>query len=468
MPVELRPLLPDPLEPDPVLATARDDAALTEELFDYVWRPPQRAWWTMFLVSAAGTALLLVTVFVTVGWGPGTWGVQIPVGWGFAIVNFVWWIGIGHAGTLISAILLLFLQRWRTSINRFAETMTLFAVMCAGLFPVLHLGRPWFAYWLLPYPATMRVWPQFRSPLVWDAFAVTTYFTVSVLFWYLGLVPDLATLRDASRRHWQRVLYGLLAMGWRGSARHWSHYRSAYLLLAGLATPLVVSVHTIVSMDFAVALVPGWHETIFPPYFVAGAIFSGFALVATLIIPARRWLGLGEVITERHLDNMCKVMLATGWIVAYTYLVELFIAFYGGNTFERHTALDRMTGRYAGVFWVVIACNALVPQAFWLRRIRHNALLIWIASILINVGMWSERYMLIITSLSQDFLPSAWRPYRPTWADYGIYAGTLGFFFMMFLLALKFLPLVPVTETKEMRHELAEKPSSGALAVTVS
>jgi Ni/Fe-hydrogenase subunit HybB-like protein len=468
MPAALRQLEPDPLEPDPVLATGRDDAQLTDKLFEFVWRRPKRLWWLMFSFSAALTLLFAVAIFVTVGWGPGTWGLQIPVAWAFSITNFVWWIGIGHAGTLISAILLLFLQRWRTSINRFAETMTLFAVMCAGLMPVLHLGRPWFAYWLLPYPATMRVWPQFRSPLVWDTFAVTTYFTVSVLFWYLGLLPDLASLRDASQKRWQRLVYGMLAMGWRGSARHWQHYRSAYLLLAGLATPLVVSVHSIVSMDFAVALLPGWHETIFPPYFVAGAIFSGFALVATLIIPARSFLGLQEVITERHIDNMCKVMLATGWIVAYTYLVEFFLAFYGGNAFERHTAIDRATGHYAGIFWLVVACNALVPQLFWSRRVRHSALIVWIASILINVGMWSERYMLIVTSLYQDFLPSSWRPFRPSWVDWSIFIGSLGFFFMMFLLTLKTLPIVPLSETKEMREELLHKPSGGALAVPVS
>jgi Ni/Fe-hydrogenase subunit HybB-like protein len=465
MPTPFHQLVPDPLEPDPVLATARDDAGLTQKLFAFVWQRPKPLWWILFAISCAGSLLLVVAMFVTFGWGPGMWGVQIPVAWAFAITNFVWWIGIGHAGTLISAILLLFLQRWRTSINRFAETMTLFAVLCAGMFPVLHLGRPWFAYWLLPYPATMRIWPQFRSPLVWDAFAVSTYLTVSLLFWYLGLMPDLASLRDASPKRWQRTVYGLLAMGWRGSARHWSHHKSAYLVLAGLATPLVVSVHSIVSMDFAVAILPGWHETIFPPYFVAGAIFSGFALVATLIIPARAFLGLEEVITERHLDNMCKVMLATGWIVAYTYVVEFFIAFYSGNLFERHTAIARLTGHYAALFWLVIACNALVPQAFWFGRVRHSPALIWIASILINVGMWSERFMLIVTALYQDYLPSAWRPFRPSWVDWSLFVGSLGFFLMMFLLALQVLPVVPLTELKGMRRELEAKPSSGALAV---
>jgi Ni/Fe-hydrogenase subunit HybB-like protein len=467
MAIPNRQLVPDLLEPDLVLATNSDDAALTHKLFEFVWQRPRRLWWILFALSCSGSLLLAVAMFVTFGWGPGTWGVQIPVAWAFAITNFVWWIGIGHAGTLISAILLLFLQRWRTSINRLAETMTLFAVLCAGVFPVLHLGRPWFAYWLLPYPATMGVWPQFRSPLVWDAFAVTTYLTVSVLFWYLGLIPDLASLRDASPKRWQQQVYGLLAMGWRGSARHWAHHKRAYLLLAGLATPLVVSVHSIVSMDFAVAILPGWHETIFPPYFVAGAIFSGFALVATLIIPARAYLGLEEVITARHLDNMCKVMLATGWVVAYTYVVEFFIAFYSGNAFERHTAVARLTGHYAGIFWVVIACNTLVPQAFWFWRVRHSPALIWIASVLINVGMWCERFMLIVTALYQDYLPSSWRPFRPSWVDWSLFVGSLAFFCMMFLLALKVLPVVPVTEIKGMRRELEKDPSSGALAVPV-
>ncbi len=458
------PGLADPLERDPVLATDRDDAALGDRLLGYVWQPPRRAWWAMFLLSASGVGLLGIAAVYTFGWGVGTWGVQIPVAWAFAITEFVWWIGIGHAGTLISAILLLFLQRWRTSINRFAETMTLFAVMCAGMFPVLHLGRPWFAYWLIPYPATMRVWPQFRSALVWDMFAVSTYFTVSLLFWYLGLVPDLAALRDASQRRWQRIAYGILALGWRGSARHWRHHRSAYLLLAGLATPLVVSVHTVVSMDFAISLVPGWHSTIFPPYFVAGAVFSGFALVATLIIPARRFLRLGEVITLRHLDNMCKVMLVMGWVVAYAYLVETFLAFYGGDRVEMQLAVDRVRGHYAVATWATVFCNVVVPQAFWSSRVRRSPIAVWIASILINVGMYLERYVIIVASLAHDFVPSAWRPFAPTWVDVSLYVGTLGFFFMMFLLAIKLLPIVPLTEIREMRHEVARAPELGVLA----
>ena len=453
---------PDPLEPHPVLSTPHADAGLNEQLFRYVQLPPGKAWWLMFGLSLSLVGLLAVAVFVTFGWGVGTWGVQIPVAWAFAITEFVWWIGIGHAGTLISAVLLLFLQRWRTSINRFAETMTLFAVMCAGMFPVLHLGRPWFAYWLIPYPAEMGVWPQFRSPLVWDMFAVSTYFTVSLLFWYMGLVPDFASLRDSAKRSWQRMVYGVLSLGWRGSARHWRHHKSAYLLLAGLATPLVLSVHSIVSMDFAVALLPGWHSTIFPPYFVAGAVFSGFALVATLIIPARHFLGFEQVITGRHLDNMAKIMLVTGWIVTYAYACENFLSFYSGDPFEIHLAVDRATGHYALAYWVQLFCNCVVPQLFWSSRVRGSPIAIWCASILINVGMWLERYTIIVTALYRDFLPSSWRSYSPTWVDVSLYLGTLGFFSVAFLLALKFLPIVPVSELKELRVELLEHRPKGA------
>ncbi|MHB1844194.1 MAG: NrfD/PsrC family molybdoenzyme membrane anchor subunit [Deltaproteobacteria bacterium] len=453
----------DPLERHPVLELRLDDAGINERLFRYVQEPPGKAWWVMFGLSLALTGLLGVAAFVTFGWGVGTWGVQVPVGWAFAITEFVWWIGIGHAGTLISAILLLFMQRWRTSINRFAETMTLFAVMCAGMFPVFHLGRPWFAYWLFPYPSEMRVWPQFRSPLVWDTFAVSTYFTVSLLFWFLGLVPDFASLRDTARRRWQRIAYGIVALGWRGSARHWRHYKSAYLIIAGLATPLVLSVHTIVSMDFAVALLPGWHSTIFPPYFVAGAVFSGFALVATLIIPARHFLGLEGVITGRHLDNMAKIMLVTGWIVTYAYCCENFLAFYSGDPYEIHVAVDRATGHYAVAFWLQIFCNCLVPQAFWSTRVRHTPALLWICSIFINIGMWLERYTIIVASLYKDFLPSAWRPFSPTWVDVSLFVGTIGFFCTAFLLALKLLPIVPVSEVKELGLELDTNPPSGSV-----
>jgi molybdopterin-containing oxidoreductase family membrane subunit len=447
----------DPLEPTPVLATAADDAQLTTTAFAFTWAPTRRGWWTAFIIACAGTLLLLICITITVARGIGTWGNNIPVGWAMGIINFVWWIGIGHAGTLISAILLLFQQKWRTSINRFAEAMTLFAVVCAGMYPILHLGRPWFAYFLFPYPNPMRLWPQFKSPLTWDVFAVSTYFTISLLFWYLGLIPDLATLRDASRTRARRIVYGIFALGWRGSGRHWHHWRSAYLLLAGLATPLVVSVHTIVSFDFAVSILPGWHTTIFPPYFVAGAVFSGFALVLTLIIPARKYMGLESVITPKHLENMCKVMLATGWIVAYGYAMETFVAWYSGNPYEAYAFANRRTGPYAPVYWLMIFCNVLVPQIFWTRRGRTNLRLMWVASILINVGMWCERFIIIVTSLHRDYMPSKWKMYVPTLVDWGLYVGTMGLFATCFLLFLRFVPAVSASEVKELRAELAHK-----------
>jgi Ni/Fe-hydrogenase subunit HybB-like protein len=390
----------------------------------------------------------------TLAVGVGAWGNNIPVGWAFGIINFVWWIGIGHAGTLISAILLLFQQRWRTSINRFAEAMTLFAVMCAGLYPVLHLGRPWFAYWLVPYPSTLAVYPQFKSPLVWDVFAISTYFTVSFLFWYLGLLPDLAALRDSSLSRAKRIIYGFFSLGWRGSGRHWADYKVAYLLLAGIATPLVISVHTIVSFDFAESILPGWHATIFPPYFVAGAVFSGFAMVMTLLVPARSALGLKHVITLRHLENMNKVILATGLMVSYGYLCEHFIAWYSGNQYEKYVFHNRAAGPYAPVYWLMLFCNVLVPQLFWVERFRRSLVVMWIASVLVNVGMWSERFIIIVTSLHRDFLPSKWEMYTPTWVDWGLYVGSLGLFSTLFLLFLRFVPAVAVSEVKELRAEL--------------
>jgi molybdopterin-containing oxidoreductase family membrane subunit len=382
--------------------------------------------------------------------GIGVWGVNIPVGWGFAIINFVWWIGIGHAGTLISAILLLLRQEWRTSINRFAEAMTLFAVACAGLFPILHLGRPWFAYWLVPYPNTMDMWPQFRSPLVWDVFAVSTYATVSLLFWFIGLIPDLATLRDRASSRLGRVVYGILAMGWRGSAIHWHRYDVAYLLLAGLATPLVVSVHTVVSYDFALSILPGWHTTIFPPYFVAGAIYSGFAMVMVLAIPIRAVYGLEDFITMRHLQNMAKVMLATGLIVAYGYLLEAFMAWYSGAPFERYMMLNRAFGPYAPAYWALIAINIVVPQALWFRRIRTNVKLLWLIALAVNVGMWLERFVIVVTSLHRDFLPSSWDMYYPTFWDWATYIGTIGLFFALLFLFLRFLPVISIFEMRTL------------------
>ncbi|HYG78434.1 MAG TPA: NrfD/PsrC family molybdoenzyme membrane anchor subunit [Planctomycetota bacterium] len=410
-----------------------------------------------FLLGLGLAFSLVMLLFVSVAalfiWGIGIWGVNIPVAWGFAIVNFVWWIGIGHAGTLISAILLLLRQEWRTSINRFAEAMTLFAVACAGLFPILHLGRPQYFYWLVPYPNTMNVWPQFRSPLVWDFFAISTYATVSLLFWYIGLIPDLATLRDRAKRPFAKIVYGIFALGWRGSALHWHRYQMAYLLLAGLATPLVVSVHTIVSFDFAVAQVPGWHVTIFPPYFVAGAIFSGFAMVLTLAIPLRKIYGLEDFITARHLDNMAKVLLGTGLIVAYGYFMEHFMGWYSGNPYEMFVTHNRETGPYAITFWLLILCNVLVPQLLWLRSIRTSVAALFVISLIVNVGMWMERFVIVITSLHRDFLPSSWDMYYPTFWDIATYAGTIGLFLTLFLLFIRLLPVISIFEMRELVSE---------------
>ena len=408
--------------------------------------------------------LLLMLLNFTVGYllikGVGIWGINIPVGWGFAIVNFVWWIGIGHAGTLISAILLLLRQQWRTSINRFAEAMTLFAVACAGMFPLLHMGRPWLFFWLMPYPNPMWLWPQFRSPLVWDVFAVSTYATVSLLFWFVGLVPDLATLRDRARNRPAKIIYGMLAMGWRGSAVHWSRYETASILLAGLATPLVVSVHTVVSFDFSVAQVAGWHTTIFPPYFVAGAIYSGFAMVMTLAIPIRKFYNLEDFITMRHLGNMAKVMLATGLIVAYGYMMETFMAFYSGNPFDRFVVINRMTSPpYAFFYWMLIACNIVIPQIMWLRSVRNNVAILFVISLIVNVGMWLERFVIVVISLHRDFLPSSWGMYYPTRWDWATYVGTIGLFLTLLFLFIRFLPVISIYEMRGLVEETdAENP----------
>ncbi len=431
------------------------NAQLTESLFDPVWRPPAKGWWILFSIAGTGALAFFGAIIYTIVTGIGVWGNNIPVGWAFDIINFVWWIGIGHAGTLISAILLLFIQKWRTSINRFSEAMTIFAVMCAAVYPILHTGRPWFtAYWLFPYPNTMRLWPQFKSPLMWDVFAVSTYFTTSVLFWYLGLIPDLAALRDASKNKTARIIYGIFSLGWRGSAMEWTHWHAAYMLLAGLATPLVLSVHTIVSFDFAVSLMPGWHATIFPPYFVAGAVFSGFAMVVTLAVPARQFLNLKHVITDKHLENMNKIILTTSMIVGYGYVMEWFIAFYGGNTFEMHVFGQRLHGAYAPVYFTLVTCNVIIPHLYWFKRARTNIVVMWIVSILVNVGMWTERFIIIVGSLYNDFLPSKWHLYIPSWVDVTLFFGSICFFCTLFLLFLKFLPAVAVAEIKEFNHEL--------------
>jgi molybdopterin-containing oxidoreductase family membrane subunit len=435
----------------PLIIGQHTDAELSSSLLRYIGQRPGLGWWVLMSTGLGLTGLFVVSIYLTIARGIGMWGNNIPVAWAYAITNFVWWIGIGHAGTLISAILYLFQQRWRNAINRVAEAMTLFAVMCAGLMPLLHLGRPWYFYWLIPYPPTMRVWPQFRSSLTWDVAAVSTYFTVSLLFWYLGLLPDLASARDSARTPWAKRIYGVFAWGWRGSARHWHHWKSAYLLLAGLATPLVVSVHTIVSFDFAISGLPGWHSTIFPPYFVAGAIFSGFALVLTLLLPARKALHLEHVITANHLDVMNRVMLVAGLVVAYGYIQEHFFAWYSGDRFEE--AFYRFL-RSSPLFWLVVFCNVAVPQTLWLKAVRRNFGLTWLISLAIQIGMWTERFTIVALPLTHDFLPSSWRSYRPTWVDWGILSGSIGFFMVAFLLFMKLVPSIPIYETKELQEDL--------------
>ena len=434
-----------------VLAPGHDLASVTDKITSIVLkRETSRGWYIGLGLSLVFCAILLTSIVKLLAEGTGIWGLNQPVGWGFAIINFVWWIGIGHAGTLISAILLLFRQEWRTSINRFAEAMTIFAVMCAGIFPLLHVGRPWLAYWLLPYPNTMAMWPQFRSPLLWDVFAVSTYATVSLLFWYVGLIPDFATLRDRAVKRPAKILYGALSLGWRGAAQHWERYETAYLLLAGLATPLVVSVHTVVSFDFAVSIIPGWHATIMPPYFVAGAIYSGFAMVMTLAIPLRAAFGLQDFITMRHLQNMAKIILATGLIVAYGYTMEAFFAWYSANPYEGAMMKGRMAGPYAWSYWLLILCNGLVPQFLWFRKVRTNIALLFIICLIVNVGMWLERFVIVVTSLSRDFLPSSWEHYAGTKWDWMLYLGTMGLFGALVFLFIRFLPMISIFEMRTL------------------
>jgi molybdopterin-containing oxidoreductase family membrane subunit len=452
--------------PDKVIGPGKTYGTVTDEIsgvvFMPIWKTPKR------LVIAFACAFVLVNIFlVAVTWlfyrGVGIWGIIIPVAWGFAIVNFVWWIGIGHAGTLISDILLLLKQDWRTAINRFSEAMTLFAVACAGMFPILHLGRPWLAYWLLPYPNTMWLWPQPRSPLIWDVFAVSTYATVSFIFWFTGLIPDFATMRDTAKSNsFGQRIYGMLAMGWRGSARHWQRYQKAYLLLAGLSTPLVVSVHSVVSFDFSVAIVPGWHTTIFPPYFVAGAIYSGFAMVLTLAIPIRRWYHLEDLITMRHIDCCAKVMLGTGLIVAYGYAMEAFMAWYSGDFYERFMFVNRSwTGPYWWSYWLLITCNIVLPQMLWSRRVRMNLGAVFVIALIVNVGMWLERFVIVVTSLARDFMPSAWNIYIPTIWDWATYFGTIGVFLSLMFLFVRVLPAISIFETREVVHHLEPTHASG-------
>ncbi|MGA9120072.1 MAG: NrfD/PsrC family molybdoenzyme membrane anchor subunit [Bacteroidota bacterium] len=436
---------------DPLVGPGNTYESITEKISRPILKTPTpRGWFITFGIAFVFVMVFMVAVTYLFVRGVGIWGINIPVGWGFAIVNFVWWIGIGHAGTLISAILLLLHQHWRNAINRFAEAMTLFAVACAGMFPLLHLGRPWVFYWLFPIPNTMGVWPQFRSPLIWDVFAVSTYATISFLFWYVGLIPDLASMRDKAVKPMAKRIYGLLAMGWRGASRHWHRYETAYLLLAGLATPLVVSVHSVVSFDFAVGIVPGWHSTIFPPYFVAGAIYSGFAMVLTLVIPVRSMYHLKEFITQRHLEYMAKVMLATGLIVAYGYLMEAFYAWYSGNPYERYMMMNRAFGPYGFIYWILILCNIALPQLLWFPRVRKNVVALFIVSIIVNIGMWLERFVIVITSLHRDFLPSSWGMYYPTIWDWATFLGTIGLFLALMFLFVRLLPMISIFEIKQL------------------
>src|SRR6202051_2931377 len=450
--------LPTGHEPEPWLEPGHTYASVTDKIASVVLTRPLGIAW----LAGFGLAFSIVMVLnLAIGWliiqGVGIWGINVPIGWGFAIVNFVWWIGIGHAGTLISAILYLLNQKWRTSINRFAEAMTLFAVACAGLFPLIHTGRPWMAYYMFPYPSTMGVWPQFRSPLIWDVFAVSTYGTVSLLFWFVGLIPDLATLRDRAVEGWKQKTFGLLAMGWRGSARHWHRYQSAYLLLAGLAPPLVLSVHTVVSFDFAVGIVPGWHTTIFPPYFVAGAIYSGFAMVLMLAIPIRKIYGLEDFITERHLQNSAKVMLATGLIVAYGYGIEAFMGWYSGDRYDAFTIWNRLHGPYAVPYWALLACNIFIPQVLWIRKLRTSPVALFLVSGVILVGMWLERFIIVVVSLHRDFLTSSWGMYYPTRWDWMTYIGTIGMFLAAMFLFLRILPAISIFEMRTLLPEAEVK-----------
>ena len=445
------PAIPDTpreLERQPLVRNQRSLGWISDQIAGIVEGKTPSWWWPAFLISVAVLGIGAWCVAYLISTGVGVWGLMIPVGWAWDITNFVFWIGIGHAGTLISAILFLLRQKWRTAVNRAAEAMTIFAVICAGLFPLIHVGRIWFGWWLLPLPNANSIWPQFRSPLLWDVFAVSTYFTVSLLFWYMGLIPDLATMRDRAKTRIRKIAYGIFSLGWIGSNRHWSNYEKAYLLLAGLSTPLVLSVHSIVSFDFAVSQVPGWHTTIFPPYFVAGAIFSGFGMVLTLLVPLRTLCKLEDVITVRHVELMGKVVLATGSIVGYAYGMEFFIAWYGGNPYELYAFKNRAFGPYWWAYWIMVSCNVISPQLFWFKKIRTNMVIVFILSIVVNIGMWFERFVIIVTSLHRDYLPANWAYFTPTWVDIWTFVGTFGLFMTLFLLFMKFLPMIAIAEVK--------------------
>ncbi len=433
----------------PLIAGNKTPGEVTADICQPLEGRASPLWWAAFLPSVVLLLIGAVAVTYQIRTGIGTWGLNKTVGWAFDITNFVFWVGIGHAGTLISAVLFLLRQRWRTSVNRSAEAMTLFAVMCAGLFPIIHMGRPWLAFWMLPYPnARGSLWVNFRSPLLWDVFAVSVYFTISAVFWYVGLVPDLATLRDRLKKGLKQRLFAFASLGWNGSLKTWQRYEVVYLLLAGLATPLVLSVHSIVSFDFATSLLPGWHTTILPPYFVAGAILSGMSMVLTLMIIARKTMRLDAYLTDNHIDAMTKIVLVTSWMVAFAYATEFFTALYSGNEYERFAFINRALGPMAWSYWIMVSCNVLVPQLFWWRRLRRSLPVVFIATILINVGMWFERFVIIVISLSRDFLPSSWASYTPTLVEIATLAGSFGLFFTCFLLFCRFLPMIAMAEVK--------------------
>ena len=437
----------------PLVTGNRSMSWITDHVAAVTEKGAPKWWWIAFTVSASLAMVSVFCIGYLISTGVGVWGLNHPVGWAWDITNFVFWIGIGHAGTLISAILFLTRQKWRTSINRAAEAMTLFAVVCAGIFPAVHVGRIWMVWFLAPVPNSNAIWQNFRSPLLWDVFAVSTYFTVSVLFWYTGLVPDLATLRDRATNKFRKFFYGIAALGWRGGNRQWKHYEMAYLILAGLSTPLVLSVHSVVSFDFATSVIPGWHTTIFPPYFVAGAIFGGFAMVLTIMLPARAIFGLHDLITDDHVDKMCKIILLTGSIVGYAYAMEFFIAWYGGNLYEQYAFINRATGPYWWAYWSMIFCNVVAPQLFWFRFFRRHVLWVFVVCMFVNAGMWFERFVIIVTSLHRDFLPSSWNMFYPTWVDIWTFVGTFGIFLSLFLLFIRWLPMICIFEVKAVLPE---------------
>jgi Ni/Fe-hydrogenase subunit HybB-like protein len=440
--------LPEGLRKPPVLIGSIRPGELDDQVLSHLYKKPPRAWFIAFACTSTAFIIGLSLIGYTFAVGIGVWGNNIPVAWAFAIINFVFWVGIGHAGTLISAILLLFRARWRNAISRFAEAMTIFAVMCAGIFPLIHVGRPWLAYFLFPYPNQRGIWPNFRSPLMWDVFAVSTYFSVSLLFWYLGLMPDLASLRDRTPGRIRKFVYSVLALGWRGAASHWQHYERAYLIIAGLATGLVLSVHSVVSFDFAVSLLPGWHMTIFPPYFVTGAIFAGFAMVVMALVVVRTTMHLENLITDYHLEVMNKVILTCSCLMGYAYLLEGFTAWYSMNPYVHHAFMQYIAGTYWWAGWTTITCNILIPQLLWFRWFRRTYTGMIFVAVAVTIGMWFERFVIIVSSLHQDFLPSAWHIYKPTIVDYGILLGTFGLFFSLVLLFARVLPVIATTEMK--------------------